>query len=129
MTTDTTERGLEDLICIVMTGGRVSVSPLPIEGFLSPPEPYGGTGWYLGDARDYDRDCCVDLVYLRAFLTATQPEIATALELDRDTPVRRKFLARLEKECGTPRGISGYCLSLTSWACPAGLLGSTKIHS
>ncbi len=103
MTTDTTERGLEDLICIAMTG-RASIAPLPVEGLHSPPESYGGTGWLLGDARDYDREYCVDLVYLRDFLKATQPEIAEALELDRDTPVRRKFLARLEKECGK-RGV------------------------
>ncbi|MEI6206305.1 MAG: type I restriction endonuclease subunit R [Desulfuromonadales bacterium] len=103
MTTDTSERGLEDLICIAMTG-RASIVPLPVEGTHFPPEPYGGTGWLLGDARDYDRECCVDLVYLRDFLKATQPAIAEALELDSDTPVRRRFLARLEKECGK-RGI------------------------
>ena len=95
MTTDTTERGLEDLICIAMTG-RASVTPLPVEGFQSPPEPYGGTGWLLGDSRDYEREYCVDLVYLRDFLKATQPLIAAALELDSDTPVRRRFLVRLE---------------------------------
>jgi type I restriction enzyme R subunit len=37
-------------------------------------------------------------------LKATQSEIAEALELDNDTPVRRRFLARLEKECGK-RGV------------------------
>jgi type I restriction enzyme R subunit len=66
MTTDTSERGLEDLICIAMTG-RASVAPLLVEGIQSPPESYGGTGWLLGDARDYDRECCVDLVYLGTF--------------------------------------------------------------
>ena len=80
MTTDTTERGLEDLICIAMTG-RASIVTLPVEGWQSPPESYGGTGWLLGDARDYDREYCVDLVYLRDFLKATQPAIAEALEL------------------------------------------------
>lgn len=103
MTTDTTERGLEDLICVAMTG-RASIVPLPVEGTHFPAEPYGGTGWLLGDARDYDREYCVDLAYLRDFLKATQPAIAGALELDSDTPVRRRFLARLEKECGS-RGV------------------------
>lgn len=98
MTTDTSERGLEDLICIAMTG-RASIVPLPVVGWQSPPESYGGTGWLLGDARDYDREYCVDLVCLRDFLKATQPAIAEALELNSDTPVRRRFLARLEKEC------------------------------
>ena len=48
MTTDTTERGLEDLICVAMTG-RSSIVPLPVEGFQSPPESYGGTGWLLAE--------------------------------------------------------------------------------
>jgi type I restriction enzyme R subunit len=103
MTTDTSERGLEDLICKAMTG-RAAVDPLRVSGIQSPSEVWGGTGWLLGDARDYDREYCVDVAYLRSFLTATQPEIAAALELDRDTPVRRKFLSRLEKECGK-RGV------------------------
>lgn len=103
MTTDTSERGLEDLICIAMTG-RASIVPLPVEGVQSPPGSYGGTGWLLGDSSNYDREYCVDLVYLRDFLKATQPAIAEALELDSDTPVRRRFLARLEKECGN-RGV------------------------
>jgi len=103
MSTDTSEKGLEDLICVAMTG-RASLITLPVEGSHFPAESYGGTGWLLGDPRDYDREYCVDLSYLSAFLTATQPEIATALELDRDTPVRRRFLARLEKE-GAKRGV------------------------
>ncbi|MFZ3208546.1 MAG: type I restriction endonuclease subunit R [Geobacteraceae bacterium] len=103
MTTDTTERGLEYLIVTAMTG-RPSLISLPVEGSHFTPEAYGGTGWLLGDARDYDREYCVDLVYLRDFLKATQPAIAEALELRSDTPVRRRFLARLEKECGK-RGV------------------------
>ena len=103
MTTDTTERGLEDLICTAMTG-RAAIAPLPMEGFQSPPESYGGTGWLLGDARNFERDYCVDLAYLRDFLKTTQRAIAEAVELDSDTPVRRRFLARLEKECGN-RGV------------------------
>ncbi len=102
-TTDTSERGLEDLICTAMTG-RASVTLLPGEGIQYPSETYGGTGWLLGDARDYDRDYCIDLAMLHAFLVATQPEIAEALELGKDTPVRRRFLARLEAECGK-RGV------------------------
>ncbi|QCQ22124.1 virulence protein RhuM/Fic/DOC family protein [Desulfoglaeba alkanexedens] len=39
----------------------------------------------------YDRDYCVDLVELSAFLHATQPEVAEALDLDHDSPIRRKF--------------------------------------
>lgn len=103
MPTDTTERGLESLIVTAMTGIPSLIS-LPVEGSSFPSELYGGTGWSLGNARDYDREYCIDLVQLRAFLEATQPETAKALELDRDTPIRRKFFIRLEKECGK-RGV------------------------
>ena len=103
MSTDTSERGLEDLICTAMTG-LASVAPLSGEGVHSPSETFGGTGWHLGDARDYDREYCVDLAMLRTFMEVTQPEIATALELGKDTPVRRRFLARLESECAK-RGV------------------------
>jgi len=103
MTTDTTERGLEDLICTEMTG-RASIMPLPGQGVQSPSMTFGGTGWLFGDARDYDREYCVDVMMLWAFLAATQPDIVTALELDKDTPVRRRFLARVEAE-GVKRGV------------------------
>jgi type I restriction enzyme, R subunit len=101
MTTDTSERGLEDLICTAMTGRTAVVSA---GGVHDPVEPFGGTGWLLGDARDYDREYCVDVTQLHAFVVATQPEIATTLELEKDTPVRRRFLARVESECAK-RGV------------------------
>jgi type I restriction enzyme, R subunit len=84
MPTDTTERGLESLIVTAMTG-RPSMDSLPVEGSSFPPELYGGTGWLLGKAADYDREYCVDLAQLTAFLEAAQPETAKALELNRDT--------------------------------------------
>ncbi len=95
MTTDTTERGLERLICAALTGspcdrvqpGAVGESPIDYNA-----------GWACGDPSDYDREYCVDLVQLAAFLNATQPTTAARLEIDRDTPVRRKFLARLKSE-------------------------------
>ncbi|MGH9754683.1 MAG: type I restriction endonuclease subunit R [Blastocatellia bacterium] len=82
MPTDTSEKGLESLIVADMIVG----------------------GWLAGDAKDYDRDNCIDLVHLRAFLEATQPKLAAVLELSQDTPARRAFLARLEKEIGK-RGV------------------------
>lgn len=103
MPTDISERGLENLICTTMTG-RASVTPMPGEGVHSPSMHFGGTGWFLGDPRDYDREYCVDLAMLRVFMEATQPEIAAALELEKDTPVCRRFLARLESECAK-RGV------------------------
>ena len=63
-----------------------------------PPAGYGGVGWSCGNHRDYNREYCVDLVQLRAFLNTTQPEAATALRLTEDGPGRRRFLARLQGE-------------------------------
>ena len=90
MTTDTTEKGLESLIASAMirqprdsTDGRV--------------------GWIGGNPKDYDRGYAVDLFQINAFLKATQPEQASRLDLDSDSPVRRKFLARLQGEI-TKRG-------------------------
>jgi type I restriction enzyme R subunit len=74
--TDTSEKGLENLI---------------VAGMLA-------NGWTAGDAKQYDRSNCVDLEQLRHFLQNTQPAIAEALELGSDTPTRRQFLARVERE-------------------------------
>ena len=62
-----------------------------------------GAGWICGNPHDYDRDYCVDLAQLSAFLENTQPDIAGSLGLDEDGPTRRKFLARLQSEV-TKRG-------------------------
>ncbi len=95
-TTDTTERGLESLICKALTGDPCDP---PATGTVSqPPASYGGVGWSCGNHRDYNREYCVDLVQLRAFLKTTQPETATALRLTEDGPGRRRFLARLQGE-------------------------------
>ena len=61
-------------------------------------------GWLAGDRHDYDRQHCVNLAKLKAFLDATQPEVADELKLDSDNPTRRAFLARLEKEVAA-RGV------------------------
>ena len=79
---DTTEKGLEALICNSLTGN----------------------GWLPGDPQDYERAHCVDLSHISAFLTATQPETAAALDLDTDSTTRRRFLDRLKREVGN-RGI------------------------
>jgi len=74
--TDTSEKGLERLICADLVA----------------------SGWLAGNAQDYDREYTVDLAQLRAFLRATQPHAAESLDLDQDSPSRRKFLARLQGE-------------------------------
>lgn len=102
MTTDTTEKGLEDLIVSAMTGQPCKPVMDGHRIDLQPPA-YGGTGWICGQPGDYEREYGVDHVQLGAFLEATQPEPAKALELSQDTPARRKFLARLQGEI-TRRG-------------------------
>jgi type I restriction enzyme, R subunit len=94
--TDTSERGLERLICKGLTGS-------PCDPGGPPPAPTGGSGWICGAPEDYDREYCVDLVQLTAFLTATQPDLPEALSLTDDGPTRLKFLARLQGEI-TRRG-------------------------
>ena len=53
--------------------------------------------------RDYDREYCVDLAQLAAFLHATPPEVAESLDLEQDVPTKRRFLARPPGEI-TKRG-------------------------
>jgi type I restriction enzyme R subunit len=101
MTTDTTERGLERLICTALTGHPCN--PAKPDWVGKPPTAYGGLGWIGGTARDYDREYCIDLAQLAAFLHETQPEVAAALDLHEDGPTRRKLLARLQGEI-TRRG-------------------------
>ena len=95
-TTDTTERGFEERITAILT------AELPEPG--SADQHNGPLTWIQGDPTDYDRGNCVDLHQLSAFLSATQPDLATALSLDDDTPTRRNFLARVKREVRS-RGI------------------------
>ena len=99
-TTDTSERGLESLICEWLTGTQDDGRPLG--GVEERPSNYG-VGWICGDSRDYDREYCVDLDQLSAFLQDTQLNAAESLDLGQDSPTRRKFLARLQGEV-TKRG-------------------------
>jgi len=97
MPTDTTERGLETLIVQAMTDRTDMLVPAHLATETAVPVA-GGTGWLLGDPGHYDRDYCVDLVQLRGFLQATQPDLVDALGLEQDGPTRQKFLARLQGE-------------------------------
>ena len=110
MPTDTSERGLERLICTALAGHPCE--PPPSGTVAEPPTGYGGVGWSGGNPHDYDREYCVDVVQLGAFLRATQPEIAAAVGLasagvgvthasplpDQDGITQRRFLARLQGE-------------------------------
>ena len=101
MTTDTSERGLERLICTALTGHPCDPPLSPTLG--EPPAGYGGVGWAGGNYHDYDREYCVDLAQLSTFLRTTQPEAAESLNLSEASPTRRRFLARLQGEI-TKRG-------------------------
>ncbi len=94
-TSDTSEKGLEKLICVALTG-------LPCDpkkgGVAEPVAPYGGEGYAPGYADDYDRDHAVDLKKLSSFIKTTQPKLFEALGLDSDSPTRDQFLARLQGE-------------------------------
>ena len=101
MPTDTSERGLERLICTALAGHPCDPPLGPTVG--EPPARYAGVGWAGGNFHDYDREYCVDLAQLSAFLHATQPEVAESLDLSEASPTRRRFLARLQGEI-TKRG-------------------------
>ncbi len=96
MTTDTSERGLERLICTALAGHPCEP---PATGTVAkPPASYGGVGWIAGDFHDYNREYCVDLIQLSAFLRETQPKAVESLKFSEDSPTRREFLARLQGE-------------------------------
>lgn len=100
--TDTRERGLEDTVLSYLTGytrpGEGAPGSDPAAEVHEAASRYGGNGWILGNAADYDREFAVDLHQLGAFLAATQPKSFEAFELDHNSPARRKFLSRLQGE-------------------------------
>jgi len=96
LTTDTSERGLERLICVALTGAPCDPAVAGMAG--EPVAPYGGAGYICSDPAEYDREYCVDLAQLRTFLQSTQLKTAEALDLGTAGPTRRQFLARLQGE-------------------------------
>ena len=80
-------------------------------------------GWLAGNRNDYDRQHCIDLAKLKAFLDATQPEVTAELKLDSDNPTRKAFRARMEKEVAA----RGYEASLAAFGAVLGGL-SRCIH-
>jgi len=96
---DTSERGLEKLICQALTGNDCEPQGSSV-GFVvaEATSVYGGSGWVPGDPADFDRDHAVDLAKPREFVEKTQPKIAASLRLDEDCPSRTQFLHRLQGE-------------------------------
>ena len=72
MPTDTTEKGLESLIMLHMTGtdGLPGAGAALAERMSSS----NGNGWHAGSHASYDREFAVDTEQLFAFLRTTQPE-------------------------------------------------------
>jgi len=103
MKADTTEGGLEALIVADMTGTR---GVQPVADAVR--DSAGALGslrhWQIGDPKDYDRAWTLDLVQFTEFVRSTQPKLVGALSLDEDTPIRQKFLGRLQGEI-TKRGV------------------------
>lgn len=98
MTTDTSEWGLESLICQELTGTHYEKTSSGLNVTGEDTLSYGGSGWIYGNSNDYDREFCIDLVQLSTFLNSTQPQKAESLALKNDNPTRRKFLSRLQGE-------------------------------
>ena len=96
MATDTTEQGLERLICTALAGHPCD--PPKADSVRDTRTGYGGVGWSGGSWLEYDREYCVDLVQLTTFLEDTQPDAAESAGLSEDGPIRRRFLARLQGE-------------------------------
>jgi len=71
VTTDTSERGLERLICTALTGGACDPSA-PTSALAERPAPHGGAGYICGSPADYDRDHAVDLAQLAVFANVVE---------------------------------------------------------
>src|SRR5690349_20658422 len=96
-TTDTTEKGLEELIVAHLTGkvaSGVAAAHIVREGSSS----YNAGSYVEGDPRDYNRDTALDTVKLFAFLQATQPKILKRLDIEGEGTKRTEFFQRLQGE-------------------------------
>jgi type I restriction enzyme R subunit len=111
-TTDTSEKGLETLIMLHMTGVD-GLAPAPESAVAETPDAIsaakaGGAGWFAGHPKEYDRAYALDVPQLFQFLQATQPEPFKKLGIadykDSKDINRQKFLARLSTEIGK-RGV------------------------
>ena len=106
MSTDISEKGLESLIARHMTGtdGLAVLANSAANTVAEPPAPSGGTGYFAGSPKDFDRAHALDVAQLFAFLRATQPEafkkLGMADAFDTKDINRLKFLTRLSAELG-----------------------------
>ncbi|MHB8524219.1 MAG: type I restriction endonuclease subunit R [Limisphaerales bacterium] len=114
-TTDTSEKGLETLIMLHMTGtdGLAPVAEGVADTWAETPDAISaakaaGSGWLAGNPKDYDRAHALDVPQLFHFLHVTQPETLKKLGIadykDAKDINRQKFLSRLSNEIGK-RGV------------------------
>ena len=112
MTTDTSEKGLETLIMLHMTGTH-GLTSVPDWMAAETPDSLAaakaaGSGWLVGNPKDYDRTHALDVPQLFQFLQTTQPgafkKIGMADYKDAKDIARLKFFARLSSEIGK-RGV------------------------
>jgi len=82
MTTDTSERGLERLICTALTGAPCDPGcpGAGAAGEVWDRPAAHGAGWICCHPEDYDYEYCVNPAQLSSFLSATQPDAASALD-------------------------------------------------
>lgn len=114
MKTDTSEKGLETIIVRHMTGQDGLTSASTIKSGTTPllsaegSAPWRGTGYLLGNPKDFDRAHALDAVQLFAYLQSTQPDVLKKLAIaniaDAKDINRLKFLTRLSSEIGK-RGV------------------------
>jgi type I restriction enzyme R subunit len=113
--TDISEKGLETLIMLHMTGmdGLAPAAEGAADTWAETPDAISaakaaGSGWLAGQPKDYDRTHALDVPQLLQFLQATQPETLKKLGIanyrDGKDINRQKFLARLSNEIGK-RGV------------------------
>jgi type I restriction enzyme R subunit len=101
--TDTSEKGLENLIVSTLVGARGEAPDRTGIG-AEPDLFFGGTRYVLGNPSAYDRDHAIDPEKLFDFLRATQPKVLDQLGISEDSAKRQKFFARLQGEIAK-RGI------------------------
>ncbi len=105
-TTDISEKGLETLVMLHMTGTEGLETAAA--GLIAEKPLAAGSGWHAGRPKEYDRTHALDVPHLFQFLSATQPEtfkkIGIADYKDGTDIARLKFLARLSTELGK-RGV------------------------
>lgn len=101
MSTDTSEKGLENLIVATMTGATAYASAGVV---ADTPGDYAVKRWIKGHSNDFEKDYALDLTQLTAFLSSTQPDLVENFDLDNASPTRHKFLSRIQGEI-TRRGV------------------------